>query len=261
MLKNIAGEYDRAINKKGALYYIIGILAVCIIANVAVVGFRAIYGTNEGTYAYNIIEYGTWSFILPYLTCIFISDMVFGKDYSVATIQDGDTGNLSKPKLYLSKLIAAFLLAMTFVAIAFLVFLGTTALFQMSDKTVTYESIRGFSEKMFIAIPLWLAGISFGMMFLFAFCKKRYSYIAFYIMTLIIPQAIIWLAKEPCELGICKMLRNFTLSHGFALIPYPSNPDRNVLHICCLGFAYAIIANVVGIIVYMRKPEGTKEFE
>ncbi len=258
MLKNIAKEFDCALQKKSVLYYVIGVLVICVLGNVAVVAFRTIYGNNEGTYGYNILEYATWSFILPYLSCIYIADTVFDNDCPCLYDKDGSADGLSGIKRYLAKVIAALLLALTYVMFCIVVFLGVTLAFQFKDGLMTAEAVRVFAEKLFLAMPLWMAGICIGMMFLSFFPKKSLAYVLYFVCTLLVPQTIIFLAKDPMGLEVCKFLRKGLISYSFSLIPYPSNPDRNIYTIVLMGFVYAVLFTVIGVALSNRKKINSK---
>ena len=253
MVKYILHELDCAIMRKSARIYCLGIFVLCIIGNMAVMAFRTVYGTNEGTYAYNIMEYAAWSFILPYLTCILIVQMVFGNDYPNPHIKDGLTATLNRTQIYLSKLIAAIALAFIFLVISLVALVSLTALFQIKDKTLSADAIKTFCDKMFLALPLFLAGVSIATMFMFGYRRKKKAYLWYYVITLVVPQVILLLAKDPPGLALFKAVRPFTIAQSFRLIPYPSSPERSVPLIIGLGFAYTIVSTVVGIIVYNRK--------
>ncbi len=252
-LKYIRHELDAAVMSRFARFYFAGIFVLCILGNIAVVSFRTIYGTNEGTYAYNIMEYAAWSFIVPYLTCILIVHMIFGHDYPNPHIKDGLTAELNRTQIYLCKLAASVVLAFIFLVICFVVLIGLTSLFQINDKTLSAQAIRTFCDKMFLALPLFLAGVSFGTMFMFGFRVRKKAYIGYYLVTLVVPQLILFLAKDPPGIGFFKMLRPYTLSQCFRLIPYPSSPERSVPLIIGLGFFYAVVSTAVGIYVYNKK--------
>ncbi len=253
MFKYIYHELDAALMRKPARLYLAGIFILSILGNMAVIGFRSIYGTNEGTYAYNIMEYAAWSFIVPYLSCILIVHMIFGNDYPNPHIKDGLTKSLGRTQIYLSKFIASVALAVIFLVIAFVALVSVTSLFQINDKTLGADAIRTFCDKMFLALPLFLAGISFATMFMFGFRVRKKAYIGFYITTLLVPQLILLLAKDPPGIGIFKLVRPYIISQCFRLIPYPSSPERSVPLIVGLGFFYTIISTVVGIVVYNKK--------
>jgi hypothetical protein len=106
---------------------------------------------------------------------------------------------------------------------------------------------------MFLALPLFLAGVSIATMFMFGFRRRKKAYIWFYVITLVIPQAILLLAKDPPGLMLFKAVRPFTIAQSFRLIPYPSSPERSVPLIIALGFAYTVVSTVVGIVVYNKK--------
>lgn len=254
MIKYILNEFDTALRRKSAYVYFAGIFVLCIIANIAVVAFRTVYGTNEGTYAYNIMEYAAWSFIVAYLSCILIANTVFGRKYPVPDKKDGITDGLSRTQVYLGKLIASIMLALVYLVITFVVLVATTALFHVKDdRTLDAEAIRVFCGKLALALPLFLAGISFGIMFLFAIRDKRKAFVGFYILTFGIPRLIILLAGDSFNISFFKMLRTYTISQCFTLIPYPSSPDRNVPLMIALGFGYALIAVVIGIVICNKK--------
>jgi hypothetical protein len=123
----------------------------------------------------------------------------------------------------------------------------------MNDKTLGTDAIKTFCDKMFLALPLFLAGVSFGTMFMFGFRVRKKAYIGYYLTTLVVPQLILFLAKDPPGLGLFKAVRPYIISQCFRLIPYPSSPERSVPLIIGLGFFYTVASTVVGIIVYNKK--------
>ena len=96
MFRYIARDFKNALHRRYTYAYVIGIFALCLIANISVVAFRMVYGTNEGTYAYNILNYTTWCFVVPYYSCMFIADMGFGKVYPNPQIKDKITKDMSR---------------------------------------------------------------------------------------------------------------------------------------------------------------------
>lgn len=253
MFQYIARDLKAAFGRKYTYAYVIGTFALVLFANVAVVAFRSIYGTNEGTYAYNIIEYATWCFVIPYYSCIFIADMGFGKPYPNPADPESDDYNTSRIAIYFSRLITEILLSVFFLAIAFVMLISITTMFQYKDGFIGSASIRDFIRKMGIAIPLWFAGVSFGNMFLFIHQNKKKAYIGFFVLTLIIPRAIMLLAAEPLSIPFFRMLRVYTISQNFSLLPYPADPARNVPLTIALGIVYTVISTVVGVNVYYFK--------
>ncbi|MCR4922894.1 MAG: ABC transporter permease [Lachnospiraceae bacterium] len=253
MGKYIINEFVKALKRKHSKIFAIGLFVLCLVANLAVIGFRMIYGTNEGTFAYNIIEYATWCFVIPYYACILIADIVFGKDYPNPFIKDGYTKDLNRGQIYMGKVIASAMLAFVFAIIACVALLLITTLFHLSDGTIRLYNIKDFFEKMTYAVPLWLAGIGFGNMFLFAFKDKRYAYGGYFILTLLLERLIMMLAAEPFEIGLFKLLRTVTVSQNFSLIPYPADPARNIPLTIATGIIYFVVSCILGIILYRKK--------
>lgn len=251
----ILREFKKTIRRRYTYAYLWGILGLVIIANAAVVGFRMIYGTNEGTYAYNLMEYATWCFVIPYYSCIFIADMAFGKEYPNPHIKDSVTKNISRTGIYLSKLIVSIMLALVFVVIAFVALVAITTVFQFRDGTISAYSVKDFLSKMGIAMPLWIAGLSIANMFLFIFSNKKKAFIGYFIVTLAIPRLIMLMAQDKLQISFFKFLRTYIISQQFSLIPYPADPARNVPLTIALGIIYSIVATVIGIVFYNRKKD------
>ncbi|MCR5106865.1 MAG: hypothetical protein K6B28_01740 [Lachnospiraceae bacterium] len=249
----IISEFKKALLRKSTRFYIIGIFLLCLVGNLAVVGFRMIYGTNEGTFAYNILEYATWCFVIPYYSCIFIADIVFGKTYPDPHIKDGYTSGLNRTQIYIGKVIASVMIAFVLALIACILLIAITVLFHFSDGTIKAYNIRDFFEKMLYAVPLWIAGVGIGNMFLFIFEKKKFAYLCYFILTIAIERGIMILAAEPLELEPFRVLRKFTVSQNFSLIPYPADPSRNIPLTIALGVIYFLVSTVIGVVFYNKK--------
>jgi len=232
--------------------YMIGIVALILLANIAVVAFRLIYGANEGTYAYNIIEYATWCFVIPYYSCIFIADI--GTHCLGAAVD-----NSSSVQSFLGKFLLNIMMSVVFMLIAVISLFAITCLFHLNDGLMEWYDVTDFLGKMMIAVPLWLAGLSFATMFMFIFEKKRYAYIAFFVLTLIIPRVIMLFAAEPFSIGLFRFLRTYTITQNMSLIPYPADPARNVLLTIILGIIYTIVGIAVACIYCNKKQKHPQE--
>lgn len=252
MIKDIICEFNTAIKRKYTLIYLLSIGALVILANTAVVAFRLIYGENEGTFAYNLLEYATWCFAIPYYSCIFISDDVYDKGLLVKSQEV-----VSTLRLFVTKLIASILLAAVFLIVAFAFLIGVTALFQISDGGLAGYMILGFTSKMVLAIPSWFAGVCFANMCLFIFTKKNSAFITFFMITLVIPRVIMFFAAEPFRIAAFRFLRKFTITQNLSLIPYPADPARSVALTISLGIIYGLIACAIGVI-FAKKPNTSK---
>lgn len=251
MIKYIKRELKGIYSRKIALVFAACIVAICLVANLAVMAFTLIYGSNiDGVLGSNVLAFATWCFPIPYLATICIAHMGFGSGYPDSHVKDGITRNMSKTSIYLGKFFVALIVAFSYMLLAFVVLLITTRIFH-SD--ITSYDISLFVENMLISIPLWIAGVSFGLMFLFIFRSKKTAYIAFYVLTLLIPRTIMLLAAEPISFGPFIVLRKILISQSFGHIPYIADPERSVVFIVCQGFIYTIIACIIGIIFYNKK--------
>ena len=251
MFKYILREVKSAFKKKMALIMLICIIAICFVANLAVMAFKLIYGSNiDGVLGSNVLAFASWCFPIPYLATILFSDLVFGTVYPNPHIKDNVTKNLSRTGIYFGKFLGALVVSLCYMIIAFVVLLVTTRIFH-SD--ITSYDVSLFVENMLVAAPLWIAGVSFGTMFLFMFDVKKKAYIAFYIVTLVIPRFIMLFAAEPFSLPPFIAVRKILMSQSFGHIPYIADPERSVPFIVCEGIVYTIISCIIGIIVYNKK--------
>ncbi len=246
MGKYISENLKTAFLSKYSRIYIGVILFLCLAANIAVMAFRMVYGSNEGTFAYNIIEYATWCFFIPYYSCIFIADIVF------ITCRKGKN-ELSLTASYLARLITSVLLALIFLVITFILLIAVTSLFHLNDGTFKFYAVKDFIGKLIIAIPLWLAGMGIGNMFLSVCSKKKYAYIGYFALCIVFERTVMFFAAEPFKIDIFVKIRTIVITQLFSLIPYPANPARNVPLTVFLGFFYLVLFTVIGILVSRNK--------
>ena len=250
MIKYIFRELKTAYRTKMAAILAISVVAICLVANLAVMAFTLIYGSNiDGVLGSNVLAFATWCFPIPYLVTILFADLVFG-NYPDPHIKDGVTKNMSRTSVYLSEFLSGVLVLLTYMILAFVVLLVTTRIFH-SD--ITSYDVSLFIQNMLVSIPLWIAGISFGFMFLFIFESRKKVYIGFFALTLIIPRFIMFFAAEPFSLKPFILVRKILISQSFGHIPYIADPERNVPFIIAQGIVYTVISSVIGIVAYNKK--------
>ena len=250
MVKYIFREVKKAFKTKMAAILAICVVGICLIANLAVMAFTLIYGSNiDGVLGSNVLAFATWCFPIPYIATIFFADLVYGT-YPDPHIKDSVTRNMSRTSVYLSEFFSGLIVSLVYMVIAFVVLLITTRIFH-SD--ITAYDISLFVQNMLISVPLWIAGVSFGFMFLFIFESKKKAYICFFALTLVIPRIIMFFAAEPFEIPVFVMVREILISQSFGHIPYIADPQRNVPYIICQGIIYTVISCIIGIISYYKK--------
>lgn len=259
MLGYILSDFKKAIRSKGAKIYFFATVGLIFLANIAVICFRLIYGSNEGTFAYNVFEYASWCFLIPYYSCIILAVTAFGKEYihprkEGVRVETGDLSVTLKPwQIYVSKLIETVMLAVVFLVIAFVVLYVVTWIFHINEGIISWPIVWLFLKKAFLSLPLWFAGISFAIMFLFLFEVRWMAYMGFATITVIIPQLIRIFSLDSFKLGFFRAIRRYTITQSFGLVPYPSYPERSVPLIVAIGIVYGALAVIIGIIGYNKK--------
>lgn len=251
MFADLVKDIKRALGSKTARIYLICTAGLILLANIAVICFRFIYGSNEGTFSYNVFEYASWCFLIPYYSCIVIGLIAVG-DREASEKETAGKG--IKPwQLYISKLLTAMALAVVFLLAAFVLLYVITTLFHINEGLIKWFVLKNFLAKAAISIPLWFAGISFAIMFLMLFSKKWAAVVGFAVVTLVIPQLIRIFSLDTFKFEFFRLIRRYTITQSFGLVPYPSYPDRSVPLIITLGIVYGLIAFAVGITVYCSK--------
>ncbi len=253
MLRYIWHEFKRSLRSAYSFKYIAGIIAVCIAANLAMIAFRDyVYGTNDGTYGYNIIMFAGGFFWLPYYTTIFIADIVFGRTYPDPFIKDAITKYLRRPKLYIGKLIACWLMLAVYVLLSFVFFIGFSTLFQLSTGSLSMDVVKEFAVNVLCATPLLAAGCSLGMMCLYCMDRKRQAFILFWVLTILVPRGIMLLGAEPLSIGIFKLIKDkVLLTPQFTTLQFFAS--RDVPLILITSSVYIILSTLVGGYVFCRK--------
>lgn len=251
MIRYICRESVNSIKKKYTAFYAAGMLVLCLLANIAMACFRSIYGMNDGAFAYNLIIFAEGAFIIPYYTCIFLADILFGKSCVNPHIKDSVTRKLHRWQIYLGKLIAAFILGVVLYLLSFVFLVGTTALFAVNDASIDIFTIQDFIEKSLVALPLWMAGISIGQMFLFSFDDKRNAFSGYYIVVFLIPRVILTLASEKMKVPGFKEISEILITPQFQALQYYFTMDKPKCYL--IGFIYTLISSAIGIWVYYHK--------
>lgn len=247
----IADEVSTAIKRKGTYVYIGGVAVLCILANLAMIAFRTIYGMNDGSYAYNLILFAEWVFVIPYYSTVLIADIIFGKEYPNPHIKTKVTIGLNRIQLYIGKLLAEIILSAIFVVIAIVLFLGITVLFS-SDGTIGWWTILDFCQKVAIAVPLWIAGVSIANACFFIYPNKKKAFGVFFLVVLLIPRIVMFLSTEQIHIGVFVWIKQYLLiTPRFGELQYFYT--LNLPLIIGLGVVYTIISSVIGIIAFKKK--------
>lgn len=247
----IFSEVSDAIKRKGTYIYIGGVAILCILANLAMIAFRTVYGMNDGSYGYNLILFAEWVFVIPYYSTILIVDIIFGKEYPNPHIKTKATIGLKRYHLYLGKLLSAIIISAIFVVVAIVLFLGITVIMS-SDGTIGWWTIMDFCQKVLIAVPLWIAGVSIANMCMFVFEQRKKAFIIFFCIVLVIPRLIMFLASEQINIGVFVWIKEMLLlTPRFGELQYFYT--LNLPHIIGLGVVYTAITTAIGIMAFRKK--------
>lgn len=252
MIRYVARDVKGALRKKYSLYYIIGMLILCILANLSMICFRTIYGMNDGSFGQNLIIFAEGVFAIPYYSTIVIADIIFGKDYPDPHIKDGTTRRLHRWQIVLGKLVGSIILGAIFFVAAVVIFFSVTLLFQFQDGTIDWWTLGDFLEKAVVAMPLWVAGLSIGNMFLFLFDNKKNAFIWFYVLVLAIPRVIMFIAAEPFKNPVCTFISDkILITPQFNALQFYFTMDQG--HDIVLGIVYTAISCAIGMAAYYKR--------
>ncbi|MBO6138207.1 MAG: hypothetical protein J6O71_06295 [Lachnospiraceae bacterium] len=252
MVYYILSELKQAVKRKLCRNYFICIILMCLLANLAITVFRdLLYGVNDGTYAYNLIMFAKGFFWIPYYSCIFLADIVFGEKYPDPRIRNRSNVGLGRVKIYLGKLIAEWLLLLIFAVITTVLFLAITAVFQIHDGTIDSSVVIDFIKNVAYAFPLLMAGVSLSNMCLFLFDKKKTAYIAFALLVVLIPRVIMLLSTDSIAIAPMHAIRELLLTPQFQSLQFYATLD--IPKIIISSVIYIIISSAVGCIRFCKK--------
>lgn len=248
----IVDQVGQTLRKKGVLYYLLSVVALCVVANVSMLAFRSIYGINDGSYGYNLLLFAEWCFVIPYYSTIFIVQIVFGKECPNPRIKNKVTIGLNRIHLYMGQFIAEIITAASFFIAACVLFIGITYLFMFADHSIELWAIGDFLQKAVIAVPLWVAGVAISQMLFYVCKKKRYAYGIFALFIGVLPRVVMLFAAHPFEIKFMVWLRDYILiTPRFNELPYFYT--LNIPQIMIASTIYTVLACAVGIFAYNKK--------
>ena len=253
MMIYICSEVKKALKSRYARIYLLGIIVVSVLANLSMVAFRDIlYGTNDGTQAYNLIMFAGSFFWIPYYTMIFVADMVFGKEYPDPYLRNRANLKLKRYQQFLGKLFAGFVMLFIFVAAAFVLFLGISFLFQISAGAMSFSVVKDFTVTLLLSIPLFMTGVAFAFMFLFIFENRKAAFAAFFILVIGIERLIMILGSEHINIAPFVWIReNLLITPQFTTLQFYAT--RNVPKVFVTSAIYIILAAAAGCWGFLKK--------
>ncbi|MBD5464767.1 MAG: hypothetical protein HDR22_02940 [Lachnospiraceae bacterium] len=248
----IVNEVTIALKKKGTYIYAAGIIILSLLANIAMVAFRSIYGMREGAFGANLIYFAQWCFIVPYYSTILIAEIIFGKECPNPKIRNKVTIGLSRAKLYFGKLLSELSISAVFLVAAIFCFIGITYIFMAADGSIEIWVVQDFCRAAATAIPLWITGIAIGNGLLFFFPRKRYAFVTFFGLLIALPRIIMFFAAEPFQLKFCQWLKEYLLlTPRFNELPYYAT--LNMPKIMILSSIYTLSFTALGLWAYYKK--------
>ncbi|MCR5626176.1 MAG: hypothetical protein K6F99_02550 [Lachnospiraceae bacterium] len=252
MVYYIFNELKAAIKRRLAVNYLICIVVGCLLANLSISVFRELlYGVNDGTYAYNLIMFAKGFFWIPYYTCIFLADIVFGETYPDKKLRNRSTVGLNPTQRYLGKFTAEIILLLIYTIITAALFLAVTALFQIHDGTIDKMVVIDFIQNVCYAFPLLMTGVSFGNMFLFMFKDKRKAYLFFIIFVILIPRLIMLLCTDGVGWTFLIPIREILITPQFQNLQFYATLD--IPKIIISSVIYIILSCTIGCISFNKK--------
>ena len=206
---------------------------------------------NDGSFSGNLIIFAEGAFVIPYYSCIFLADIVFGAEYPNPHIRDGYTRPLRRWQLYLGKVLGSLIVGLVMFAAAFVLLILTTLLFGMGDGSIDTFTVTDFLLKAAVALPLWIAGISIGYAFLYGMANKKRAFAGFYLTVLVIPRLVILLASEKIHIPPFTGLVNILITPQFQALQFYFTMD--IKKCVILGLVYSVIATAVGMTCFYRR--------
>ncbi len=232
--------------------YCVAIVGMCLLANLTMILFRNfLYGVNDGTFAYNLIIFAKGFFWIPYYTCIFIADMVFGETYPDPRFKDKSTIGLSRTEIFFGKFLTEMVVLVGSVLIALAAFLIITPLFQIHDGSIDGAIILDFIKATGMAFPLFVTGTSIANMLLFSFSSKKRAYLAYLLSVIVIPRVVMLLATDRFRIMPFVWLAKLLITPQFYTLQFYAT--RDVPKVFISSLIYTALSCVIGCYMFTKK--------
>ncbi|CDG01026.1 Putative Bacitracin ABC transporter permease protein BcrB [Clostridium chauvoei JF4335] len=184
------------------------------------------------------------------LMLLMILGSVLQEEYKDKTFKNIIVSNTSKTKIYIGKYIVQVILGLVLSAICLGVFFIAISLIKKGDG-YTQKIATDFLVRFLITIPIYMAGIALGDIFIVLFKQSGVYAIIYYITILFVPKAIDILSFSVSDkIGLIKSYL-LTTALNKVEMPYPSiNAIRESL---VISIIYIVVCLIIGIILINRQ--------
>ncbi len=223
-----------------------------LLANLSMTAFRnIIYGMNDGSFAYNLIMFAKSFMWIPYYTCFFIADIVFGDEYPDPRIRGRSNAGLGRTQIYFGKFAAELIILVAAALFALVAFLTITPIFQIHDGTIDKDVVLDFMTAVLVSMPLFATGVSFGHMFLFSSNTKKKAFAYYVLFIIVIPRLLMFLATDQIGMTGLRVVTNLLVTPQFQTLPFYAT--RNVPKILISSCIYMALSLGFGCFKFNRK--------
>lgn len=184
---------------------------------------------------------------------LLIVDAVFSDEYKNQTMKNTVAFGTSRSTLFFGKLIAELIVAFLCLAILIgVLMLSSLILMGTGDKMVLQNAVLTFFQRLLICLPLYIGALCVANFLCFTVKSNGIVIAGFFIAFTMGAQVCSWLGHliNP----IFFTIRNWLLMPQFdGIIQYTINFGELFGKCLIVGFGYAIVATVLGLVLFQRK--------
>lgn len=245
MLNLIKADLYKVFNR-AYMYVFLGIMVVLsIAANVL------LKTANVPVTAYDIMQMGLDSLIIPIFLVIMFVDITASEEIKDGILKNTVAFGISRVKLYISKIVSSVILAFISAFVILTAFIGSAFLIFEPGKHFTGSFAADFSYRILSAIPLYIAAIVICMMLAFIIKKNMlfaFTYAALFVVINLIVKVLYTLVSEKFL-----WVYNLLITRNLKFLSGDIVTSTQMLTAAGIGFAYAIIFTLMGIMVFKKQ--------
>lgn len=210
---------------------------------------------NMGYDAGQVLEMGFFaaSNIVWYLLII-TEDIAFTSEHKFRTMKNVITRGQNRTKLYLSRLIMAFMVLILGAVVVTLVYMLSVRIFYGADPSLTLEGYFSLAKQMLCGLFLWMGGQSLIHMMAFLISNEMLWGCGYLAIFSFLPNGV-WILKSVFEnQKIIDLFNDSLLTTQMTNLANDGAQDGEMMLKCFLmGMAYMIVTTLIGVLIFRKK--------
>ena len=178
-------------------------------------------------------------------------DIVFSEEYKHLTLRNTLSFGLPRPRVYLGKLLAEFLVALAMLAVILLVALGSGLMLLSPGELSPGAAIGDLLLRVVAALPLWFGALAISNLLAFTIRSNTLFALIFVGLFAALPTFLQLLGSYLWSPLL--FVHRWLITTQFSLVQEATIAGPQILTCYLVGLGYALVATVAGIALFSRR--------